>query len=192
MSALARMFNDEVQAARASRGNVLPDAVRRLQGFDAMPALDATMRGAASRARAEFDDSLMDLRGASVRTGRLSTGFFDEDAGRLFRRVNEGLDNTIASASMNALAMQQANDARLVGVGQQQEQQFLDLLSGGLDRETAERNARRQSRGNALRSLTSLAGAGLGFMLGGPAGAAMGGSMAGSLFGGSGSRGVMA
>lgn len=192
MSALARMFNDEVQAARAARGNVLPDAVRRLQTFDAQPTLDQTIRGAARRARSEFGDALEDLRGASVRTGRLNTGFFDEDAGRLFRRVNENLDSTIASASMNALAMQQANDARLLQAGQQQEQQFLDLLSGGLDRETAERNARRQSRGNMLRSLTSLAGAGLGFVLGGPAGAAIGSSMAGSVLGGSGARGMSA
>lgn len=191
MSALARMFEQEVQAARASRGAVLPSAIRRLQDFSAQPALDETIRGAARRARGEFDDALTDLRGASVRSGRLNTGFFDEDAGRLFRRVNENLDNTIAQASLNALGMQQANDARLVGVGQQQEQQFLDLLTGGLDRETAERNARRQSRGSLIRSLASVAGTGLGFFLGGPAGAAVGGSLAGSMVGGSGSRGVM-
>lgn len=190
MSALARLFDQEIQAARTARGNVLPDAVRRLQTFTAQPALDETIRGAARRARTEFGDALTDLRGASVRTGRLNTGFFDDDAGRLFRRVNENLDNTIAQASITALGMQQANDARLVAAGQQQEQQFLDLLSGGLDREVAERNARRQSRGNALRSLASVAGTGLGFFLGGPAGAALGGSLAGSMVD-SGSRGVM-
>ena len=143
----------------AGRGSRLSRvAEQRMVGFNAQNELTEAIRGATNIAREGMREDLQDLAGASVRTGRLNTGFFDEDAGRVVRRVNENLNNVIAQQSLNALQLQQGNDARLAQLGQNADQQYLDLLTGGMDRETANRNASRQRRGNFLTSAMQLGG----------------------------------
>jgi hypothetical protein len=183
MATLGEMYNQALMGAGATGKKVMPEALDRLASFDARDSLAEFTRGATDQSQRAFRSNLNRLKGSSVRAGRLNTGFFDEDAGELALDSQANLNNMISQQSMQALRMQQDNDARYLSAGQQQEQQYFDLLTGGLDREQAERNRRTQQRSSMWSSLASLGGTALGFIAGGPGGAALGGKLGGMLGG---------
>jgi hypothetical protein len=171
---LMQLYQDAIAQSRDS-ANGLADATDRFKNFDANAGFESAVRGATGRAKRTFDLSLEGLKGSAVRNGRLNTGFFDEDAGRLYEQTQDNLNNTIGQYALQTQGQQlQANQAYL-GAGQNQQQQYYDLLSGGLDRETAEGNARKARKASLLGGLASLAGTAIGAFAGGPPGAALGG-----------------
>lgn len=184
-TSLGQMYNEALMGSKRTGERVMPDALDRLTNFNAKGALEDFTRGAVDQSQLAFRNNLRDLKGRSVKNGRLNTGFFDEDAGELALDSERNLNNLISQQSINALGMQQTNDARLLGAGENQQQQYLDLLSGGLDREQAEKNRREQRRSSMWGSLAQLGGTAIGFLAGGPAGAALGGKL-GGMFGGGG------
>ncbi len=187
-SNLMQLYREAITNTQGT-GADLGGAMDRFKNFNASAGFETAVRGATNSARRAFGDNLRDLKGSAVRNGRLNTGFFDEDAGDLYERTQANLDDRISSMAMQSQGQQLEADGRYLGAVQGQQQQYFDLLSGGLDRETAAENAKKQRRASLLGGLASLAGTGLGLLAGGPAGAALGGKLAksvgGNIIGGS-------
>lgn len=188
MASLGQMYNQALADTGAMRTKILPGALDRLQSFNAQDGLERSVRGATDRSQMAFRNNLRDLTGRAVKTGRLNTGFFDEDAGELALDSKTNLDAIIAQYAITAQGQQMSNDNALVNAGQQQEQQYMDLMTGGLDREQMERNRKAQERGSLLKGLATIGGTAIGAMLGGPLGAKLG-VKAGALIGGAGKAG---
>lgn len=108
------------------------------------------------------------LRGEQVGRGRLNTGFGFEDEDRLVRGTFEELARTLGRNALTSSG-QQLQAFGLEG----------DLVSGGLDREQAEKNAKKRRRGGLFGALGAVAGSFLpvpgGTYLGGMLGEALGG-----------------
>lgn len=180
-SNLMQLYREAITNTKGTGAN-MGGAMDRFKNFDASAGFDTAVRGATDNARRAFGDDIEGLKGSSVRNGRLNTGFFDEDAGRMYERSNANLNNTISQYAMASQGQQMDANSRYLGAQQNQQNQYLDLLSGGIDRETAEENARKQRRASMMSGMMSLAGTAIG-AFGGPAGAAIGGKVGGMLGG---------
>ena len=119
MQSLGEMYNAALLGSKGTGERVMPDALDRLAKFDARGSLEQFTRGAADQSRMKFRNDLRDLKGGAARNGRLNTGFFDEDAGELALDSERNMNNLISQQSVQALGMQQTNDARYLGAGQQ-------------------------------------------------------------------------
>ena len=101
-------------------------------------------------------------RGESVGMGRLNTGFAVEDEDRVTIDLAERYQDDLARQALGASALEQRNISEVGRYGAERSNTYLDLLSGGLDRETAERNSKRKFWGNLLGSVFGAAGAAVG------------------------------
>lgn len=109
--------------------------------FDPSQAVDEFGQGFLSDAREGLGEEFEDLVGGSVGRGRLRTGFFQRDAGNLFKDFNRRVSNAIAQASLQASGQKLQNIQGLQAFGSDLLGQQTDLLGGALDRATAEENA---------------------------------------------------
>lgn len=130
-------------------------------------ALNTSTAAAVSSAMPSFYQALQGIRESSVRRG-ISTGdlgtSYEGDLASAFQRNTE---NATASHASEMYQFGQNN--------------YLDLLSGMQDRQTASDNARRQRRSGLGGALGGLVGGIGGFAVGGPAGAATGARIGGSI-----------
>lgn len=171
----------EQQFERVS-GTVERGAGRALEGgltgaeeFDPTQAVTRFGQGFVEEAREGLGQEFESLVGQSVGAGRLRTGFFQRDAGRLFQDFNRRVSNAIAQQSLEASRQSLANIQGLQRTGTNLLQQQIDLLGGAFDRATAEENANRGGGFGGF--LKGAIGAGLGVVGGaalGPIGAAIG------------------
>ena len=148
-----------------------------LQGaldFDPSQAVTQFGSGFLDEATENLEQRVQSLAGQSVGSGRLKTGFFQQDAGRLFQDFNRRVSNAIAQQSLEASRLSLANIQGLQRTGADLLGQQIDLLGGAFDRQTAEENA----GGGFWRGLATVAGGVGGFLIGGPPGAAAGASVA--------------
>ena len=176
----ARMF-DSAAGQLESGATAANDAyLARALSFDPSQAVDQYGQGFMDEAREGLGQDFDSLVGNAVGQGRLRTGFFQRDAGRLFQDFNRRVANAIAMQSMNAADMQMRNTNALGAYGQNMMGQQIDLIGGALDRANYERERDRD------RGLGGLLKKGLGLAAGaafGPVGAAVGGWAAGKMFG---------
>lgn len=157
----------------------LDDEITRLRDPNAgQAALTRTVGATVQQAMPSFYSALQNIRESAVRRG-ISTG----DLGTSY-------EGDLASAFQNNIANATASQA--VHQDDARENNYLDLLSGQADRQTAADNRRRSRRGGLGAALGGLAGGIGGFFLGGPGGGMAGasagsslGSRIGGLFGGS-------
>jgi len=170
---------DATGAAAGGRGEQAQDAyISRASSFDASKSLNDWARGAYANVSAGLDRRLRDLSGAAVGSGRLNTGFFDEDQGQLIRDTQADFTNNLSQQALGAAELQQRNDTSLGAYGERQTEFATDIAQSRREeminaaREQAER-ARRRKRGIGSAIGGALGAAG-GFLLGGPAGAATG------------------
>lgn len=152
------------------------EALSRSLAFDPSQAVSDFGSGFLDEAREGLGEDFEDLVGSSVGRGRLRTGFFQQDAGRLFQDFNRRVSNAIAQQSLEASRQNLQNIQGLQRTGSDLLGQQVDLLGGAFDRATAEENA----GGGFLRGLATVAGGVGGFLIGGPPGAAAGASVASS------------
>ena len=156
-----------------------------LQGalqFDPSQAVTRFGQGFLDEAKEGLGEEFQSLVGGSVGAGRLRTGFFQRDAGRLFQDFNRRVSNAIALQSLEASRQSLVNIQGLNQTGGMIRNQQIDVLGGALDRATAEDNA--NQGGGFGGFLKSAAGAALGVAGGaflGPLGAAAGTALAGKL-----------
>ena len=191
-----RFFSQEGRKRRLGQqfdrltGNLERDAGRAteagLQGaldFDPSQAVTRFGQGFLDEAQEGLGEDFESLVGGSVGAGRLRTGFFQKDAGRLFQDFNRRVSNAIAQQSLEASRQSLVNIQGLQGFGSDLLRQQTDVLGGALDRATAEENAQGGGFfGKALGFVGGLAGT----ALGGPIGGAIGARIAGSIGGGGG------
>lgn len=180
---------DAAGADAMARGGVAQDAyLESATNFDASKSLNAWAEGAYTNVRQGLNRTLGDLAGRAVGAGRLNTGFFDEDQGRVITDTMANFNADLAEHSMQAVALQQANDRELGEYGQRETEFGTDVAQSRreeLINARREAEARRRQKKRGIGSLIGgVVGAAGGFALGGPAGAA-GGWRAGSQIGGS-------
>jgi len=123
--------------------------------FDPSKAVDEFGSGFLDEAREGLGQDFESLTGEAVGRGRLRTGFFQRDGGRLFQDFNRRVSNAIAQSSLQASGQQLANIQGLQGFGGDMLGQQTDLLGGALDRATADDNA---GGGNFLSKALGFAG----------------------------------
>lgn len=147
-----------------SRYDALTD---RLGKYSAENAAKRTAQAQYEGIQTPLAESIERLRGEQVGRGRLNTGFGYEDEDRLVRDIHQDLNRRIAENSLAA----QGYELQARGLEG-------DLVSGGLDREQAEKNAKKKRRGGLFGALGSIAGTiiapGVGTYLGGMIGNAAG------------------
>jgi hypothetical protein len=163
----------ESQATRASEAGL-----QRSLDFDPSQAVDRFGSGFLDEAREGLGQEFQSLVGGSVGRGRLRTGFFQRDAGRLFQDFNRRVSNAIAQQSLEASRQSLQNIQGLQRSGSDLLGQQIDLLGGAFDRATAEENAQ---GGGFFSKVAGFAGAAAGSFLG-PLGGAAGKAIGENLF----------
>ncbi len=150
--------------------------------FDPTQAVTQFGQGFVEEAREGLGQEFESLVGGAVGRGRLRTGFFQRDAGRLFQDFNRRVSQAIAQQSLEASRQQLVNIQGLQRTGTNLLQQQIDLLGGAFDRATAEENANKGGGFGGF--LKGALGAGLGIVGGaalGPIGAAIGTKVAAAI-----------
>ncbi len=154
--------------------------LERSLAFDPTEAVSQFGSGFLDEAREGLEQDFGSLVGGAVGSGRLRTGFFQRDAGRLFQDFNRRVSNAIAQQSLEASRQNLQNIQGLQRTGADLLGQQVDLLGGAFDRATAEENA---SGGGFFSTLATIAGGAAGSFLG-PLGTAAGASLGKRLGGG--------
>lgn len=155
-------YDSAVRGAMGRSTTADRDFYNRATSFDPYAAVEQTAMGSYNLLADQLDRRLKGLRGQQVGMGRLNTGFATSDEDDLVREGRDQLTNMLLAASMNAAQMDLSRTNMLGSYAGQQQQNYYDLLSGGLDRETAERNARQQKRGGLWGAVGAIGGAALG------------------------------
>jgi hypothetical protein len=125
------------RATRASEAGVAG-----AEAFDPSQAVTNFGSGFLDEAREGLGQDFESLVGESVGSGRLRTGFFQRDAGRLFQDFNRRVSNAIALQSLEASRQSLSNIQGLQRTGSDLLGQQIDVLGGAFDRSTAEENAK--------------------------------------------------
>lgn len=129
-------------------------AARDLRGFDPREAAQESARAQFDTFREDLKEDFRTLRGRQVGSGRIDTGFGDEDEERFLRDRLDRLDRAVATRATNLSGQR----LQQLGMVNRTRGRFLDMLSGQLDRETAEENARRQQLASILGGVTGTIG----------------------------------
>lgn len=172
-------YDSAVRGAMGRSTTADRDFYNRATSFDPYAAVEQTAMGSYNLLADQLDRRLKGLRGQQVGMGRLNTGFATSDEDDLVREGRDQLTNMLLAASMNAAQMDLSRTNMLGSYAGQQQQNYYDLLSSGLDREQAAANARRQSRDSLLGGALGLAGD----LLPGSGLLKAGGKLLGGLFG---------
>ena len=123
-------------------GDIVSGAQERAEAFDPSQAVTEFGSGFLDEAREGLGQEFDSLVGGAVGSGRLRTGFFQRDAGRLFQDFNRRVSNAIAMQSLNAAQLDLQNIQGQSRVGLDLMRQQGDVIGGAFDRATAEDNAR--------------------------------------------------
>lgn len=166
-SATQNRYDTALAGAGERSASLQAEGDRRMLDFDPQEMMRSQITGFAGEEQRRMDRSLDALAGRAAGAGRLNTGFFDLDQGSIVRDSNERLQDVIAQTAGQATAMTQRNNESIGMRGQQAGDQYLDLITGQLDREQGERNARQQERTGRLSAGASLVGSFLGTETGG-------------------------
>jgi hypothetical protein len=124
----------------------------RVMSFDPSRALREYGEAAYGEFRRNLNRAVAELGGAATGAGRLNTGFYDLDQGELVSDLANRYQQALASRAMEAAQMDLSRIQNVGAFGERTRSTYLDLLAGGLDREEAERNARRRLWAQALGS----------------------------------------
>lgn len=127
------------------------------RAFDPSQAYKEMAGGAWSSAQRGLADNLESLAGQGAAMGRLNTGFFDRDQGELIQRTNQDYQDRIAQGALTTAGMQQQQNMGLLNYGQEQQQSYLDLISGQFDREAMLKDKREAGKGGFLKGLAGVA-----------------------------------
>lgn len=141
-----------------SRGGGTPPSLTALESFDPTASLKTYGEAAYGDFNRNLQRNIGDLRGAAVGAGRLRTGFYDEDVGRLTTDLAGQYQRDLASHAMDAAGLKASTLGTATGYREDEQNRSLDLMSGQLDRETAERNARRAEKAAMWGGIGQVAG----------------------------------
>lgn len=148
------------------------EGLERSLAFDPSEAVSQFGTGFLDEAREGLEQDFGSLVGGAVGSGRLRTGFFQRDAGRLFQDFNRRVSNAIAQQSLEASRQRLANLQGLGAFGTNLLDQQGTLIAGSFDLQQSAENA--QGGNPFARIGGAIAGGAAGFFLGGPPGAIAG------------------
>lgn len=124
----------------------------RTMAFNPQEAINTAAQGAFAETRPMLDRTIGDLRQGQAAMGRLRSGFATEDEDRIVTDTMTNLNAKIAQNAVAGAGMEQRNNAALGDVAGAESGQYLDLLTGAMDRRTDRQNAedaRKAGRTNA-------------------------------------------
>lgn len=112
------------------------------------------------------------LRGRLARSGggRLASGYGELDESESVYDMERDLNRNVSRMALDTEGLNLRNQEGLGQYGQATSGRYLDLLSGERDRETAERNAKRQQKAAIWGSIAKLGGSAIGTFFGKPGG----------------------
>jgi len=143
--------------------------------FDPSQAVSQYGQGFLDEATEQLGQQYESLTGSATGSGRLRSGFFQRDAGRMFQDFNRRVANAIAAQSMNAAQLSQRNTAGLGAYSQNLYGQQIDMIGGALDRSQGEENANQGGGfGGFLKKAAGTAAGFVGGAVAGPVGAYIG------------------
>lgn len=122
-------------------------------GFDPTAALERYGEASYRGFERNLGRQMGELRGSAVGAGRLNTGFQTEDEDRVVTDLAARYQDDLARQSLGATSLELRNLEGVGAYGAGQQNTYLDLLSGQMDRETAERNEKKKLIGSILGSL---------------------------------------
>lgn len=170
-----------LEQQRRLGGQAQSEFFQRSLGFDAQAGAEEATRGIVGSLSKDLQRNLEFAKGQAVGSGRLQTGFFDVDRGRLFEDFNSRVADAIARNALQAQSLNLQNIGQIGSFGEATQNRFVNLLGGSLDRATAERNAQRGRGGLFGKILGGIAGVGVGLATGNPfAGIAAGSAVSGA------------
>jgi hypothetical protein len=173
MSRYQGQYDGAMNRTRQTGAAAEDEYLRRTKEFDAQSAVETSAMGQYNSFRDMLNRDLGTMRGRQAATGQSNTGYAVRQEDRLVEGGIQDLNNRIMANANHAVGLDLANTQGLGQFGQNQSGQFYDLLAGGMDRETAEKNARRQMWGGIINGVAGAAGT----VLGGPAGGALAGGI---------------
>lgn len=151
-----------LQTSTTKRGKTADDLTSRYMTSDAAFDPGAAFKEYATGANAQFHTQLADeltgLRGSEASGGRLKSGFFDQDQGHVVTRLADTFQSDLNRHALDTAGMRQRQIEGEGAMAQGATQDYNDLLSGQVDRETANDNARRQQRSSFWNGLIQVAG----------------------------------
>ncbi|HEX5521086.1 MAG TPA: hypothetical protein VFX29_05290 [Longimicrobiaceae bacterium] len=166
-----KQYQTAMDGARGDGSMASAEFLRRTMSFDPQAAMRESAQGAFASMREQMGQDMADLRGSQVGAGRSRTGFANKDEDRLVSSAYDRLNNVLAQNSMAGAQMQMQNNQALGAYGQNATNNYYDMLAGAMDREQANKNAKRSMWGGIAGAALGAAG----MALGGPAGGALGG-----------------
>lgn len=152
-SALKNRYLAALDPTQSSANQATSDYLGRAESFDPTAALKTYGDAAYSGFSRNLNVAQKKLRGQEVGMGRLDTGFGTEDEDRLTADLAGRYQQDLAGKSLEAEGLGLKNTEDIGQFGQNQQNQYLDLLTGGLDRETADANAKKAMWSNILGSV---------------------------------------
>ena len=164
------------QSARQLGTQAESEFFQRATSFDPQRGAEESARGIVSGLTPSLQRNLESARGMAAGSGRLETGFFDIDRGRIFEDFNQRVASAIAANALQAQQQQLQNTAQIGQFGQNVQNRFVNLLGGSLDRAQQEENAKRQGGGLFGKLLGGAAGIAGGLLTGNPVAAVSGGA----------------
>jgi hypothetical protein len=135
-----------------------------LADFDPSAALQKYGAAAAGDFNKQLGRSVSDLKGSAVGAGRLNTGFYDQDTGRLTEDLAGQYQRDLAQQSVTASGQKLSALNSSTGYAEEEQNRYLDMLSGQEDRDTAAANAKRASQSAVWGAVGDIAGAGIGLL----------------------------
>lgn len=160
-------MNDATGRARDNAKSGTGMFLERASRFNAGDAIKTAAGGLFDMFQKRLGQGTQDLRGSQVGAGRLTGGYGAEDENALRFNAQSDFNDKIAGLAVTGTQMDQANTRDLGQFGQGEEQQYLDLLTGGLDRQQAAQNAKQNRKSSLWGSLAGLAGTVFGGPIGG-------------------------
>lgn len=130
----------------------------RAKGFDARGSLRESVGALYDQFVQGAGRKIRDLRGGMVGAGRLGGGYGELDESEAVYDMGRDLNQRVAGMALDAEGMNLRNTEGIGQFGQNTSGRYLDLLSGNLDREQAERNAKRQERSAKWGAISNFAG----------------------------------
>lgn len=152
-------------------------AISQMLSFDPTDAIRTYADAQWSGAQEGLKRQLGDLAGSAAGSGRLDTGFYDQDRGEVIRNVMGDYSRGVASTALDATRMRMSNTNQLAGMGMEYAGMSADLASGAMDRRQAEITAAAEEKAAGRARKRGMWGKAAGVVGGavfGPAGAVIG------------------
>jgi len=185
----AALAEDNQQGFEQGQGNAATTGyMTRAQNFDASKAVNQYAQGAWGSISSALGQQLNTLKSQAAGAGRLDTGYFDVDQGRLVRSALDDFSNRVSQQAVAATGLDLRNTEDLGNFGQRSTEDANDLLTSRrqeMENAYRESEARKRSRRAGIGSaIGGILGAGAGALFGAPQigygiGSALGGSVAG-------------